>query len=381
MIDVAALRAATPGCGSVVHLNNAGAALQSAATLDTMTSHLKLEAAFGGYEACEMAAGAMDAVRVSAAELIGANAHEIALAHSDSSGFVKAFFGLVLAGWFRSGDVIVVDRLSYNSHHLALLQVGPLLGTEIFVTDDPDAWPERTRLVAYTLVGTHSGEVRDLTGIGVRAGGMGVPFFVDACQAVGQMPVDVDDLACDVLTATGRKWLRGPRGTGFLYVRENWHDRMSPPGIDGASSVWETATSFRPSDGAQRFEEYESSIAARLALGTAIDETLATGVAAIEQRIQSLADRLREGLAGLGCLLHDGEGKRCGIVTFTVPGHGPADVAAAARAAGININNSSAGSARLDMDVRGLVQIVRASPHAYNTDAEIDLLIDVVSGL
>jgi cysteine desulfurase / selenocysteine lyase len=380
-LDVAGLRRETPGAAAVAHLNNAGAALCSTATLDTVMGHLKLEAALGGYEAAALAAGAYAAVRSSAAQLIGAEADEIALTHSDSNGFAKAFWGLVLRGWFSVGDVVVVDAQSYNSHHLALLQAKRVTGIDVLVIEDPAQWPEETKMVAYTLIGTHGGHVRNLDGVGAYAKERDIPYFVDACQAVGQMPVDVEALGCDVLTATGRKWLRGPRGTGFLYVRESWHDQMHPVGIDGQSATWNSADSFTYAPGALRFEEFESSIAARLGLGTAIDETLAIGIDAIEPRIALLAERTREGLQRLGAEVHDGDARRCGIVTFSVPNTDPLRVVDTARNAGININSSTAEFARIDMDERGLTRVVRASPHAYNTVEEIDRLLDVVASL
>jgi cysteine desulfurase / selenocysteine lyase len=380
-IDVDALRRATPGAESVVHLNNAGAALPSLATLDTVLSHVKLEAAFGGYEAAAMAAGAYNAVRVSAARLVGADATEIALTQSDSAGFTKAFWGLLLRGWFSVGDVVVVDALSYNSHHLALLQAKRLTGIDIVVEEAPELWPEETKLVAYTLIGTHGGHVRNLDGVGAFAKERDIPFFLDACQAVGQMPVDVEAIGCDVLTATGRKWLRGPRGTGFLYVREAWQEQMHPPGIDGASATWMSPGEFAYAPDALRFEEFEAPIAARLGLGTAIDETLALGVDAIWARVTSLAERLRVGLVGLGATVHDGDAERCAIVTFTVPNVDPLRVVTAAGYMEININSSTAEFARIDMDQRGLTRVVRASPHIYNTDEEIDRLLEVVASL
>jgi cysteine desulfurase / selenocysteine lyase len=380
-LDVDALRRATPGAESVAHLNNAGSALPSLATLDTVLSHVKLEAAFGGYEAAAMAAGAYAAVRVSAARLIGADATEIALTQSDSAGFTKAFWGLLLRGWFSVGDVVVVDALSYNSHHLALLQAKRLTGIDIVVEEDPSRWPEETKLVAYTLIGTHGGRVRNVDGVGEFAKERDIPYFLDACQAVGQMPVDVEALACDVLTATGRKWLRGPRGTGFLYVREAWHEQMHPPGIDGASATWMAPGEFAYATGALRFEEFEAPIAARLGLGTAIDEALALGADSIWARVQMLAEKLRSGLVGLGATVHDGDGDRCGIVTFSVPDVDPLRVVTAASYMEININSSTAEFARIDMDERGLTRVVRASPHVYNTEDEIDRLLEVVTSL
>ena len=378
--DIAFARRQTPGCASVAHLNNAGAALQTATTFDVVTSHLKLEAAFGGYEAAVMAASGLENVRTSAARLLNAAPSEVALMTSDSHAFMKAFWGLVVAGWFNKGDVIVVDRLSYTSHQLAFLQARRMLQLRIEVCDDLLDIPSDARLVAYTLIGTHSGKVHDVSGVSDRTRSLGIPFFLDGCQAVGQRVVDVESLGCDVLTATGRKWLRGPRGTGLLYVRHQWIAQMEPPGIDGGGALWSDTDSYELASDARRFEEFETSFACRLGLGAAIDQALDTGIPAIAARVSDLAEELRAGLQGKqGVTLQDGDDDRCGIVTFTVDGVDPVDIQRAAAAKGVNVSVSSAPFARLDMDRRGLAQLVRASPHAYNSQDELGQLLDVIS--
>jgi selenocysteine lyase/cysteine desulfurase len=206
-----------------------------------------------------------------------------------------------------------------------------------------------------------------------------VPYFLDACQSVGQIPVDVRRIGCDVATATGRKWLRGPRGTGLLYVDSVFAERLEPPGIGWSSAVWEDADHYRLRDGAERFLDFEVPVAAHLALGEAIDHALGLGLEAIEARVAGLAEQLRRQLTQMGGVaVHDGGGRRSGIVTFTVAGVEPAAVSSAAAGRGINVSVSEAPWARLDMAPPRPVAVVRASPHYYNTEEELGRLVDTV---
>ncbi len=382
MIDVAAVRRETPGCQGVAHLNNAGAGLPTQATLNVVHGYLKLEAALGGYEAHDAAAAAFGSVRSSAARLVNATPEEIALTTSDSHAFTKAFWGLVLDGWFSSGDLVVLDRLSYNSHHYALLQAAQLVGIRLEVLDDLTTVPVNARMVAFTLIGTHSGRVHDLSGVSEQTRTLGIPFFVDACQAVGQRVVDVQTLGCDVLTTTGRKWLRGPRGTGFMFVRAPWITRMQPPGIDGMAATWISDESFALMPDARRFEEFETSFAARLGLGSAIDQALELGIDNIAERVDYLATMLRSELDALGTVtLYDGDGDRSGIVTFTVDGHQPESLKAKAASAGINVSVSDGPWIEPSSSNRFLTAVLRASPHYYNTEDELARLVDVIARL
>jgi len=379
-IDVEALRRATPATATVAHLNNAGAALPSRATLNATIAHLQLEAAIGGYEAASAAQEALTLTRTSIAQLLNATPAEIALTTSDSQSFLKAFWALVHSGWFSPGDVVAVDRLSYNSHHLALLQAVSSHGIRVEVVNSRIDIDAAARLVAYTHVGTHSGAVNDLSGVAAITRARGVPFFVDACQSVGQLEVDVGSIGCDVLTGTGRKWLRAPRGTGFLYVSDAWIERLEPLGIDGHSASWTAVNSYEVNADATRFEEFECCVAARIGMGVAVQELLTLGVASVAERVAVVAGRLRSGLAAMDRVaVHDGDGAVCGIVTFTVDGVAPDAVAAAAQRAAININTSTAAWARVDMDGSKPQQKIRASPHAYNTEAEVDRLLEVVA--
>jgi selenocysteine lyase/cysteine desulfurase len=393
-LDVAAERTATPGCASVAHLNNAGAALPTTATLDTVVAHLRLEATMGGYEAEAAVADRIDAVRTSAARLLGADPTEVAVTGSDTEGWTKALWGFALGGGLDGGRRVLVDRQSYDSHYLGLLQVCRQTGSTIAAvaaaadgTMDLDALDVAlgsgdVALVTATHVGTHRGLVNPVEQIGERCRAAGVPLFLDACQSVGQLPVDVGRIGCAVATATGRKWLRGPRGTGLLYVRSDLVGRFRPPGVDGSSAEWDDAAHYHLRAGMARFVPFESPVAMYLGLGTALDHTLALGVEAIARQVGIVAEHLRDGLTAVdGVEVHDGGSRRSGIVTFTVDGVPPAAVKSAAAAAGVNVSVTGSGAARLDMGGDRPGEVVRASPHYINTEDECARLVDVVAGL
>jgi len=391
-IDVEAERAATPGASGVAHLNNAGASLPTSATLDAVIAHLRLESERGGYEAAALVSDRIDAVRASAARLLGSGPDEVVVTGSDTQAWTKALWGFALGGGVSGGDRILADRIAYDSHYLALLQVCALTGATIEVvpsrddgTIDLDALGEAlgsgpVALASVTHVGTHRGLVNPVEDAGALCRRAGVPLFLDACQSLGQMPVDVGAIGCDVATSTGRKWLRGPRGTGLLYVHPGFADRLSPPGIGGGSAVWTDAGHYRLLPGAQRCGEFEVSVATHLGLGVAIDHVLELGPDAIAGRVGELAEHLRRLLSDLdGVEVHDGGSRRSGIVTFTLEWATPAEVVAAAHAAGINVTASGSASARLDEANPDAV--VRASPHYYNTTDELEALVEVVSAL
>ena len=391
---VAAERAATPGCASVTHLNNAGAALPTGATLDTVIAHLRLEAEMGGYEAEAAVRDRIAGVRASAATLLGADADEVAITGSDTEGFTKALWGFHLGGGLGRGRRILVDRLAYDSHYMGLLQVCGVAGTTVeAVPSTPDGTLDLdalagalaggdVALVSLTHVGTHRGLVNPVAEATRISRAAGSATFVDACQSIGQLPVDVRAIGCDVLTGTGRKWLRGPRGTGLVYVRAGFASSLRPVGIDGRSATWDGDHHYLLQDGAQRFIPFETPVAVRLGLGTAIDHALDLGIDAISARVVSLAEELRTVLVGIaGTTVHDGGRDRCGIVTFTVDGQAPTDVALAARAAGVNVSVTDRSAARLDLGGDRPTGVVRASPHYYNDSDELGRLAEVVSGL
>ena len=381
-LDLAGLRADTPGTAHGIHLDNAGASLMPAPVRDAVKAYLDLEALRGGHGAAEREAGRLEAVYDSLARLIGAHRDEIAVTESATRAWQMAFHAL--ARDFRPGDRLLVARQEYGANRVALEQVARRTGARLVpIPSDPEGCIDLAglarslaagaRLVAAPFIPSNGGLVNPVAEIGRLARAHGVPFLLDACQAVGQVPVDVAALQCDMLAATGRKFLRGPRGTGFLYVAQAWLDRLEPAMLDHFGAPLDAAGDFHPRSDARRFETYEHSRALRLGLGQAADYALGLGLPAIAARGRVLSGRLRRGLVAMpGAQLHDLGPDPAGLVTFTLADRRAEDVHAALADAGIRASVTRAAAAPMDALARGLPPLVRLSPHYFNTEAEID---------
>lgn len=387
--EIARLRAETPGCRTVVHFNNAGASLPPTAVLDAHVAHLRREAEIGGYEAHEEAQARIDAVYASVARLLGAaGPDEIALVENATRAFDMAVYGLPLA----PGDVILTSTAEYHSMFVTYLHLARRgVVVEVVPSDaagqiDVGALRKRihgrVKLIALAHVPTNGGLVQPAEAVGEVARAAGVFFLLDATQSVGQLPVDVRRIGCHALAGTSRKYLRGPRGAGFLWVTREWIERLEPPLMEGHAAEWVEPDRYVLRPDGKRFEVWEANYAARLGLGAAVDYALALGIDRIWERVRALGDALRERLSALpGVVVRDLGVVRGGIVSFTVRDVEAARVKAALRAASINVTVSPARGTLLDMRARGLREIVRASVHYYNTEAELDRLVDELARL
>lgn len=386
-MDVAALRAETPGCAHRAHLNNAGAALMSLTTLAAMTDQLQLEARIGGYEAAEEARDRIEATYVALADVVGGRPSEVALFDNSTHAWNAAFYSVPL----RPRDRILTGRAEYGSNVLAYLQVAQRTGAEVVVVPDDESGQidldalarlvdERTRLVGLTWVPTSGGLVNPAAAVGRIARDAGALFLLDATQAVGQLSVDVARVGCDLLTGTGRKFLRGPRGTGFLWVRDGAMDRLDPHVVEIGSATWDGDRSFTWAGGARRFETWEYSYVNVVGLGSAVRQALDLGLDAIEERTRTLGDGLRRRLDAIGGVrTHDLGPERGAIVTASVDGRSAGEVAAALTAE--RINASTTVPEHNQLDIRGVHPLVRLSPHYYTTDDELDRCAAVLARL
>jgi cysteine desulfurase/selenocysteine lyase len=379
-IDVQRARRETPGCENVLHFNNAGAALMPQPVLHATISHLQREALVGGYEAAAQAYEAVEHVYDAAATLVGCHRDEIAIVENATRAWDMAFYAVPLG----PGDRILTAMAEYASNYIAFLQVVRKTGAVVEVIPNDasgqlsidalrHAIDDRVKLIAITHVPTNGGLVNPAAAVGQVAREAGVMYLLDACQSIGQLPIDVEAIGCDMLSATGRKYLRGPRGTGFLYVRRQILSRLEPPFLDLHAAQWVADDRFEIRPDARRFENWETYYAGKIGLGVAIDYALQWGIEAIWARIKRLADDLRQQLSAIaGVTVRDEGVERCGIVSFTVAGSDADAVQRRLAKARINVSVSRISSTRLDMEARDLPDLVRASVHYYNTDEEIE---------
>ena len=381
-MDIRRLRADTPGCGHVVHLNNAGSSLPARQVIDAVTGHLDLEARIGGYEAADRAADALERFYDAVAGLIGADRDEIAYVENATRAWDMAFYSIP----FRRGDRILTTTSEYPSNTLPYQQVADRHGVRVTVVPD-DAHGQISlsaleaelakgdvRLVSLNHIPTHNGLVNPAAEVGRLCREAGALFLLDACQSVGQLRVDVREIGCDMLSATGRKFLRGPRGTGFLYVRRSVLGALEPPFLDLHAASWTESGTYRIRDDARRFENWERFFAGQIGLGVAAGQAAAIGMDAIEERVTALAARLRDALAERpGVTVLDRGRKRSALVTFTLEGHDPDELKMSLREKGVNV--SVTRGEQLRYDTKAAPSALRASPHYYNTEEELETFL------
>ncbi|KAA6422013.1 MAG: aminotransferase class V [Trebouxia sp. A1-2] len=384
MPDWARIRADTPAAEKVLHFNNAGSALPTQQVTKAQHAYLELEATTGGYEALIQEAEAMEKPYTALAQLLNCHPDEIAITTSSTASWFQVFGGLNL----KAGDRILTSVSEYGSNFLAYLQAikRQQVQVEIIPEDaegDVDiaaleklvaAGASKPALIALTHIPTSSGRHRvrithqvytHAAAAGAIAQREGIPYLLDATQSIGQMPIDVQQLQCDYLTSTGRKFLRAPRGTGLLYASRAAMAKAEPAMVDVHGAVWSGRHDYK-----------------LMGLGVAAEYVLEIGIEAIWERVQHISGMLRQQLQELqGVTVQDRGRLLCGIVSFTMEGKRPEDVKQELREKNINVSISPANSTLLDFSQRGLTKVLRASVHYYNTEEEVHRFIKTLKSL
>ena len=381
------LRAQTPGAQTSVHFNHAGSSLPSSGTLEAIHAHLQREAMLGPMEAGVASRALTENARTLAAQLLNAQPDEIALTTGNSAGWGAAF--AALAPW-RPGDRILVGRHEWGGNLAAMRLHAERAGAvlETIASDDsgcvdPDALADmvddRVRLIALTWMPANGGLINPAAAIGRVARRHGIPYFVDAAQAVGQLPIDVTEVGCDVLSGVGRKALRGPRGTGLLYVRRGFLDQLTPAFVDTYSAPLDADGRPVLRADAGRLESAENSLALRCGLANALQEALALGLGSIRATLDATAQRVRTELAAIpGLTVLDQGREKSSLISFNLQGRNAADVQRALAAVGVTIGSNGVPYTPLDMQARGLPHIARVSVSPLTSDNEIDRLLDAL---
>ena len=311
--EIQQLRAETRGTHNKIHFNNAGCSMATDVVVGTVVNYLNEEASFGGYETEAKYSEQLDKTYNSIARLINAEKDEVAIVENASTAWALAFNGID----FKPGDEIITCEMEYVTNLIGLVHVQKTQGVKVVLIPNDEhgnfslqaleqAISPKTKLIAVTHIPSSAGGMIPIVEIGKIARKHNILYLVDACQSAGHVPLDVKEIGCDMLSVTGRKYLRAPRGTGFLFVRKPVQDKLKLIFMDGFSTKWISETDYKMRADARRFEMYEKNRALTLGLGKAIDYALNIGMDRIWLRIQYLANTLRQQLNQIeGITVHD----------------------------------------------------------------------------
>ena len=388
MIDIEKIRAETPGIEFSTHLLACGSSLMPNNVVDAITQHTQLEALMGGYEAEAKKADELNNIYDIVAKHIGANSYEIALMENSTVAWSHAFYALPL----NSGSKILTSEAEYAANYVAFLQrakrdnlIIDIVPSDESGTLDINALEsmvdEEVGLIAISWIPTNGGLVNPAEKVGQIAKKYNIPYLLDACQAAGQMSIDVEKIGCDFLAATGRKFLRGPRGTGFLYIKDKWLSIIEPVMIDHFGAPWVSKNTYELRKDARRFETWENSYALRIGLGEAITYAEEIGIDLIHERVQLLARLNRKLLSEVkNVQVRDIGTEQCGIISFSIEEEkDPKKIVDQMSEAGFTIGSVDPESTLIDSEKRNLPTLLRMAPHYYNTEEEIEKAVKQIS--
>ena len=377
--------------GDKLFLNSAGSSLMAKSIVQKIEHYLRQEEKFGGYKVAELRAKDISGFYYQAAELIGADPKNIAFTHDATDAYIKALSSIP----FKSGDVIITTDDDYASNHIQFISLKKRIGVETIKIktlqngdlDIPHFQEllakQKPKLVAVTHVPTNSGLIQNVEAIGQHCHEQRVLFLLDACQSVGQLNVDIRKIKCDFLTTTGRKFLRGPRGTGFLYVSDKaLDDKHYPLFLDGGGATWSQPDQFEAFQTAKRFETWERPYALLIGLGEALRYTNEIGIENIQAYNEKLMTRLRENLKGLTDVkLFDNGSKTCNILTFRKEGKSLEEIEKVFDFNNVFFSDSQKEWGIIDFQKKGIDWAIRLSPHYFNTIDEMDKVSEIIESI
>ena len=395
--EINTFRKETEGCAHVIHLNNAGASLMPDRVTRAIQEHISLESKIGGYEASALRADAIKQFYVQAARLLNCKAGNIAFTASATDSYTRALSSIP----FQRGDIILTDNDDVISNQIQFLSCQKRFGIRLERIGNASEGGVDTgeleeklyrlqpRLLAITHIPTNSGLVQPVKRIGEiynayqKIHGDKTWYILDACQSAGQMKLDVAELKCDFLSITSRKFLRGPRGAGFLYISDKaLQHGLEPLFIDMRGAEWIEKDIYRPREDAMRFEDWEFAYALVLGTRFAIEYCLNIGEEKIWQQVKTLSGFMRQQLAAMDKVrVLDRGPETGGLVTFTVEGAEPVSLAGELLKRKINIVPSYRNFAVIDFDEKQVQWALRASPHYFNTLEEIELFLHALKEL
>jgi len=384
--NVTAVRAETSATNNLIHFNNAGASLMPDIVVDGIKNYLDCEALMGGYEAADKFSKEINSFYDHVAILINASAQEIAFAESATVAWQRAIHSIP----FEKDDVILTCVNEYASNYIAYLQLAKFRGVLIKVIPNDNTGAidinalekeinDKVKLISICHISTGNGLINPAEEVGGISKKHNILYMLDACQSVGQYPVDVDKIKCDFLSVTGRKYLRGPRGTGFLYARQSTTRELEPTFLDLHGAEWVSQESYQMRNDAKKYETWEANLSSKLGLSIAINYLNQLGIQKVYESVISLASYFRDCLNEIsGIQVQDTGIYQSGIVTFTSESANPNNIKSYLSQNNVNVSIIVASSSLLDLEERKISEVVRASVHYYNTQEEIDQTIRLI---
>jgi len=377
--------------GDKLFLNSAGASLMPRSVTEKITEYLHREERLGGYTVEEQQAEEIAKFHQQAAQLIGCKIRNITFAHSASSAFMQALSSIPL----YAKDVIITSEVDYTSNFLQFLSLHKKRGVICKVikslpNGDLDVEHFRQlieqypiKLVAITHIPTNSGLIQDVATIGEICHAENLIFLLDSCQSIGQIAVNLNNIKCDFLTATGRKFLRGPRGTGFLYVSDRILDQgFAPLLLDGGNATWTGSETYELMDSAERFGTWEKPYAMLTGLTESLRYLNDIGIQNVENHNKKIMNRLRSNLAGISSVTcYDLGTHTSNILTFRKKDKTPEDIKNLFSKHQVYFGISQKHQGQIDFEKKGIDWVVRLSPHYFNTEEEMDRISTIIEEL
>lgn len=390
--EVQQFRNDTQGCKNVIHLNNAGAGLMPDVVTQAQLDHIKLEAEIGGYEAAALRADIINEFYEQAAYLFNCKPSNMAFTASATDSYTRALSSIP----FKTGDIILTDNDDFVSNQIQFMSLQKRLGVKIVhiknaaiggvdLNDLEEKLKKyQPKLLAITHIPTNSGLVQPVEEIAKIYSSYSQTYpdltwyILDACQSAGQMKLDVQQLKCDFLSVTNRKFLRGPRGTGSLYIADRaLAAGLEPLFIDMRGATWTEKDLYVQQPDAKRFEDWEFAYSTVIGTKVAIEYCRRVGEDKIWQQVQLLSGMLRQKLAVIDKIRILDRGPQLGsLVTFTVAGSEPLLIVNGLKDRRINVVPSYRAFGVIDFDEKGTQWAVRASPHYYNTVDEMETFVE-----
>ncbi len=390
-MDINAIRKDTPGCADKLFFNSAGSSLPPKSVVEKMIEYLRFEEEVGGYEADRSRLNQINAFYTETAALLNCKAANIAFAYNATDAFARALSAIP----FKSGDYILTTNDDYISNQIAFLSLQKRFGVRLLRANnvkngdiDLTHFEELVKkhkpvLVALTHVPTNSGLIQNAEEVGKICGKYDTWYLLDACQSVGQIVVDVKKMGCDFLSATGRKFLRGPRGTGFLYISDKAiNEKLEPLFIDMRGADWVKADEYEMQMDAKRFEMWEFSYSSVVGLAEAVRYANEIGIHNIYNYNQPLLKSLRDGLSAIeGIRVLDKGSFLSNIITFHKTGSELNEVEDMLKKERVYYSVSRREYAVIDFAKKNVDWAIRLAPHYFNTNEEIQKVIDIISSL